>query len=454
MSQGSQVDYDSLAQKYGAAAAPAVDYDALAKQHGAVESAAPAKQTWMDKVSDFAGEWWKQVNPIAGVQGMVQAAEHPITTGKNMLQAQGELKQKAEDAFKQGNYAEGVRHTLNYLLPVLGPQSDTAGTMLQNPQTRAAGLGMTAGIGTNLAAPELMKGRIPIPGFASNKLQSEAEGLYKSALKPSAALSPAKTNRVIQAGLENQIPVSAGGVEKLGGLIDDLNDKIKAAIPQGSSQTVNKFKVTSRLGDVAKRFETQVNPESDMQAISDAGNEFLRNQPAAIPVEQAQALKQGTYKQLKGRAYGELKSATVESQKALARGLKEEVVNQFPELQPLNAREGRALDLQPILDKAVQRIGNHQLIGIGTPIGIGATKAVTGSSAAAAVAGAMKAVLDNPWVKSQIAFKLEQAAKLRGLSVPGARLRFQGYVNALGQAASAANSATPGSPDSGAQTSQ
>ena len=33
------------------------------------------------------------------------------------------------------------------------------------------------------------------------------------------------------------------------------------------------------FGETAKRFENQVNPEGDLAAISDAGNEFLRNQP-------------------------------------------------------------------------------------------------------------------------------------------------------------------------------
>ena len=39
----------------------------------------------------------------------------------------------------------------------------------------------------------------------------------------------------------------------------------------------------------------------------------------------AQAMKQGTYRALGDKAYGELKGASIEAQKAQARGLKEEL---------------------------------------------------------------------------------------------------------------------------------
>jgi hypothetical protein len=72
-----------------------------------------------------------------------------------------------------------------------------------------------------------------------------------------------------------------------------------------------------------------------------------------------------------------------------ARGLKEELAVQFPELKQLNARGSQLFDLQPVLEKAVNRIGNHQLIGVGTPIVTGAAKALTGSSKLAAVTGGL-----------------------------------------------------------------
>jgi hypothetical protein len=124
----------------------------------------------------------------------------------------------------------------------------------------------------------------------------------------------------------------------------------------------------------------------------------------------AQAMKQGTYRVLKGK-FGEQGSASVEAQKALARGLKEEIANQFPEISNLNSTESRLLDLQPILERAVGRISNHQLIGIGTPVTGAAADAIAGPGVGR-VAMVMKAVLDNPNVKSRLAISLSKGAKI------------------------------------------
>ena len=108
----------------------------------------------------------------------------------------------------------------------------------------------------------------------------------------------------------------------------------------------------------------------------------------------AQAMKKGTYTVLGGK-YGEQGSASVEAQKALARGLKEEIATQFPEISNLNAQESKLLDLQPILERAVNRISNHQLVGIGTPV-TGAAATAMGGPTIGKAAMVLKAVLDNP----------------------------------------------------------
>jgi hypothetical protein len=325
-----------------------------------------------------------------------------------------------------------------------------------NPATRPSWEGIKSvlpealGLGTgNVAAGEIGGAALKGGTAAAKSLVPKGvpEYLYRTALKPSTTIPQARANTMIQTGLQNSIPVSAGGLEKIGSLIDDLNDKIKTTIDNGANQlvrrpdgtiqqgvTVNKFKVASRLGDTTQKFSTQVNPASDLNAISESGNEFLQSQPNEIPASQAQALKQGTYQQLKNAAYGTLKPAAVEAQKALARGIKEELVNQFPEIKDLNAQDSKLIDLDGVLEKAVNRIGNHQVIGIGTPIMAGAAKAVTGSTGAAAVVGMMKGVLDNPLVKSRIAIALAR----KGVSLPGAMNRISAYSAALGAGANAA----------------
>lgn len=250
----------------------------------------------------------------------------------------------------------------------------------------------------------------------------------QSALKPSTTLSSDQRASIAQTALDQKITPSQSGLEKVGDLVDVLNQKIAAKIKGGAARgaTVDPNAVAARTADTRAQFAQQVTPASDLAAIDATTKEFLDTQKQPIPADAAQAMKQGTYRVLKGK-YGEQGSAAVEAQKALARGLKEELANQFPELQTLNAAESKLLDLQPVLDRAVSRLSNHQFMGIGTPITIGATKAVTGSIKLAAAAGVIKAVLDDPMVKARLAISLNKT----GMPYSQAVSRVQSYRASL-----------------------
>jgi hypothetical protein len=500
------IDYSKLAAQAGAVSstpppaaassqpAPSggVDYTKLAAQAGAIASTPPpAPRTWTDSVGDAASEYWKQVNPISAVLGLANAVNHPIDTGKALLSAQGEVGKKAAASFQQGDYVAAARHGIDYLLPVIGPQIDQAGDLAQSGQY-AKSAGQTAGIATNLAAPELLKGanvRLPVGELP--------ERLYQSALKPSPALASGKVAGMVQSGLENQIPVSADGVSKLNTLINNLGDQVKAEIeargpqpwpgqvpgqkllpappqetilpassadrtltldspyaeqsvlrrPQQfpatpaktSGATIDPRAVAQRADQLKSRFAAQVAPDADLQAIEQTKNEFLQNNPGPIPASAAQDIKSGTYQQLKDRAYGTQSTATVEAQKALARGIKEELEAQFPEIQGLNAQQGQAASLEKALTRAVQRIDNHNLVGLGgTVAGAGGAAAgavlggTPGAAGGATVAAILKQVIDNPNVKSRLAYTLSSARK--GVTVSAAAARIAAYSDQLGNA--------------------
>lgn len=420
------------------------------------EAAKPAPRTWLDSATDAAKEIWNKVNPVTAAQGVVQLGEHPVDTYKADATTRQAILDKAEKSFKGGDYAGGMAHALNGIIPFLGPQMDEAGENFASGQT-AKGVGQSVGIGLNLSTPALVKGASAamraVPGVtdAADALSRHA---YQSALKPppgSSSLS--QVNSMVDTGLKNAIPISEGGVAKLSDLVSDLHDKTIAQIKAGSSTgaTVNKFNVVSRLAPTAAKFATQANPEADMAAISNSGNEFLRNQPTDIPAIDAQNVKSGTYKQLNSKAYGELSSATVESQKALARGIKEELETQFPEIKGLNANEGQLLGLQPALERAVRRINNKDLYSLGGKIISGsvgtALGSATGSPAAAAIGGAgslaLHYVMTDPFVQSKLAIGLSRASK-GTLPISVAQARVAGYVNALGNAA---KQPSPGDPN-------
>lgn len=271
-----------------------------------------------------------------------------------------------------------------------------------------------------------------------NKLKAGAgagaEVLYRSALKPSTTIPLEKSTRIVQTGLDNKIPISAEGVEKLNALQAELNKSISGTVSSDPMAFINKSKVAQRLKGTYQDFAQQVSPTPDINRIKKVGYDFMKNNPDQIPAAKAQEMKQGTYQSIKSAAYGEMKTATVEAQKALARGIKEELEVQFPEIKSLNSKEGRFIELDSVLEKAVNRIGNHQVIGLGTPLATGAGGAIGGGPGAVA-AFTIKQVLDNPAVKSKLAIALNSSSKGR-MGLPGAHARIAAYSSALGAGAS------------------
>jgi hypothetical protein len=190
---------------------------------------------------------------------------------------------------------------------------------------------------------------------ASPIARSSAEHLMTSALKPTLeAARTGKAARAIQTMLDEGISVTKGGMQKLRGKIDELNQEIKQRIAQ-STATVNKRQVVRYLDDLTNRLKTQVNPQSDLASIRKSFEDFMRHPQlrgkSDIPVQQAQELKQGTYRALSEKAFGEEKSTSIEAQKALARGLKEGIAQKVPEIAGLNQKESALLNALNVTER-------------------------------------------------------------------------------------------------------
>lgn len=202
-------------------------------------------------------------------------------------------------------------------------------------------------------------------------MKAVAPKLMQSAVKPTLAMMkdhPAA--KLVQTLLDEGISVTQSGLDKLHGLLSATNDEIRAAV-NGSSARISTGDVADRLTDVTRRVANQVNPDKDLRAVEAVGQEF-RNHPRfagpngsvnlTTPVQTAQDLKVGTYQQLKGK-YGEMSSASAEAQKALARGLKEEIAKEVPGIAELNSKDS---DLIAAIDAVGRRVafsGNKDPIG-------------------------------------------------------------------------------------------
>jgi hypothetical protein len=398
----------------------------------------PKSNSLWTGIKEAAGE----LNPVSALTGLRDAVAHPIDTLSADANARQTILDKGKAQLGNGDYIGGAANTLYGLIPFVGEGLAKRGEQFVQGDTAKA-IGGSVGMGLNLAAPAVLKNvKIPIPAKAANGLKAAAADMYQSALKPSNTLKAVRSGvneTAVQTGLDQGIAVSKTGLEKLADKIAETNQAMSDAVPAGTGKTVNKYAVASRLTPLAQDAATQVNPAADLRAISKTGQEFINNQPINIPVEDAMKIKSGTYQSLGNKAYGELKGASIEAQKTLARGIKEETIAQFPELEGLGKFDQQLYQLEPLLQKAVSRIKNHQIFGIGTPAVAGrGVEAITGSPKLAMAAAAVKATLDQPAVKSHLAIMLQKAGNAQGVTLPMARMRVQAYINALGQSANQA----------------
>lgn len=289
---------------------------------------------------------------------------------------------------------------------------------LQIPPEVSAGTGFVANVATQ-AAPALMNS-FRFAGDAPVSIaERPARWLMQSAIKPvQADRESGAAAQAIGTMLRENISPTTGGMDKAAKLVRALNDTAERAVSQ-SPATVSVNSVGQRLQDTATKALTQVNPQEDVQTVKNVWDSF-RSSPliqgatdagatspgaaaqaaedVSIPVQLAHALKKGTYRSLGGKAYGEVGSVSTEAQKALARGLREEVAAAVPEAADALKREATMMN---VLDVARNRV---ILDANKNPMGLAALR-----------------IGDNPL--SALSFLADRSAYIKGLL---ARALFQG----------------------------
>jgi len=388
-------------------------------------------------VSRFGtGLYQTTIGPIADLatHNAENIRQHGATLGpfKTMWDiAQGTVKASNEEgmktlqALKNMDFGTAIQH-LPGIIPMVGPAAVKASEEIQKGNV-AGGLGQATGLVGTVAATE---GAGNIKQALGNRIAGMTgelpERMYQSALKPSlSARNLPKIQGQVATGLKEAIPVSNAGVSKISGLIRDLRQTITNTIKSNPEATISPEAVGARLKSSGKGFGEQVLPNADLDAIAAARSQWLNRFVIRdsegnitgfkqIPVEEAQGMKQGTYR-VNAKKYNELSSAQMEAEKALARGIKEELENIFPDLKGLNAREGALIELRNQLVRAVGRTKNWEvftpgLYGTLGGIGVGAAAGWEAGGATAAV----MSLLRNPVVKSRLAIALTKAAKNAG----------------------------------------
>jgi hypothetical protein len=259
---------------------------------------------------------------------------------------------------------------------------------VKNAATRVAGGAITGGAQAGAIDPEttgtgtVLGGALPVVGkvageagsYINRSLDSTSKSLMQSALKPTLKQRQSgEADRAIRTLLDEGLNATKGGVEQLQSRVGSINDEVSNTIANSTS-TIDKQAVIDALTDTRGKFSNQVSPTADLSAIDNVALDF-QNHPmltsGSIPVQQAQKLKQGTYKVLQGK-YGETGSAATEAQKALARGLKEQIAVAHPEIAALNKRESDLINALGVTERRALLDENKNPVGLaalaGNPI--------------------------------------------------------------------------------------
>lgn len=352
-------------------------------------------------LQEYAGKGLKAIGADAAGGWLVSDAEkgkqklaselapykeaNPISTGA------GELGGEVIATLPVGSVLGKLASPLVKVAPSMAPVAESMasggfrlGQNTLNPLAatlvRAAGGAVNGGVTAALVNPgdtekgavigAALPGAVKVAGMAGNKLVSMmddgANKLMQSAIKPTIKqLKTGEAQTAIDTLLQYGISPNAKGVEKLRGMIDDIDTQIADKVAN-SSATIYKSKVVNRLADVRKAFGSQVSPTADLNAIQGVADDFLShpNYPgASIPVQAAQEMKQGTYKVL-SKKYGQLGGAETEAQKGLARGLKEEIANAIPEISGLNAQESKLITTLGVAERRALMDLNKNPVGL------------------------------------------------------------------------------------------
>jgi hypothetical protein len=239
------------------------------------------------------------------------------------------------------------------------------------------------GYGANVALqalPAVFGGQVA-KTMLSPLMKGAGQRMMQSALKPpikerkSGEAAEAIDTLLNDSVRGNMLPgasLTHGQVTKLHDEIDRLGSAVKADIGS-SSATIQKGDVGKRLLGTLEQFKNQVNPNADMAALKNSWLEF-RNHPdligkTEIPVQKAHSLKQGTYRSLGDKPYGELQGASVESQKQIARALREEVAGAVPSAAVNLKQQSRMINAADLADRRVMTAGNNNLLGL-APLGV------------------------------------------------------------------------------------
>jgi hypothetical protein len=361
----------------------------------------------------------------------------------------GALGSVAEQGLEVAAGSPGAPKNTGEFMKRLGKEGLEQGAYEAGGRAIAAPFGFMAGmIGKKLGPQSLMQGAI--------KPSTRLEAIAGRGVPGTSA------DEIVGTAIREGIPPSREGYGKLLAAINETTaeiDKSIAAKSPNLGAVISPQAVAKRLDALVDFYENQAAPAEDIAIIKGVRDQFLGKHSVQAPfsvvrpsgpqtsqgfqwtgkivptgqtgsttvyndltLAEAQAEKRGTQR-FNASSFGTRGTARAEAEKSLAYGLKEQIVNLFPEVTALNTKDSAMLALEDELRRFVIRQGNKNVIGLIPAVAggvAGAWHMATGSEGQGTGelgAGGLLALsimaIDNPEIKGKLAIALARAAKNR-----------------------------------------
>lgn len=254
-----------------------------------------------------------------------------------------------------------------------------------------------------------------VTGLPGKMMGAAPEYLMEKALRiPPKSISNKQRSQMIKTALEEKIPVTQRGLNKYNTILDNLDNEVTNIVNSATSQgtEISALNAASRLNDLMDYYRgaSATIREQALPKIVEAFYKLASD--GNLPVNVAQQMKRTIYREVNKNttAYGKWTPVDTAIEKTFARGLREEIAGSIPEVQPINKRMSKLLDLGEVLEGRVNQAGNYSIFGAGPAIG-----SVIGHSVAGNIGGGMGAaagkLLNMPGFNSNLAIILDRLNK-------------------------------------------
>lgn len=206
--------------------------------------------------SRFGEELWKRTNPVGIVEGVVEAAKHPVDTAVGLISSDPAFLTQAKEAYSKGHYLTAGRKLLSYAAMGLGHDLDAQAEMIASGDYGGAA-GAMAGTATQFLAPEAAaRGVAALPG---------ARGIRPA--------NPAVADAA-RFGAERGVPVDAATATDNAAIraMQHLSDRSLGGAQIASKALQQQSEGLATLGEqlAAKGYARPVSPEAAGAGVRDA----------------------------------------------------------------------------------------------------------------------------------------------------------------------------------------